>query len=117
MPTVFDDVDNMSKAARDEIFGPVGCSIGFDTDEEAVKLANQSKYGLAGGVMSADRAQAYRMALELRTGTVWLNGGSSGDVSVYAAFGGNKRSGFGREYGPDWLDEHLNRKVISFPVG
>jgi aldehyde dehydrogenase (NAD+) len=117
MPTLFDDVDNTSKIAQDEIFGPVGCVTGFDTDEEAIKLANQSKYGLAGGIMSADRAQAYRMALAMNTGTIWLNGGSAGDMSSYAPFGGNKRSGFGREYGPHWLDEYLTEKVISFPIG
>jgi acyl-CoA reductase-like NAD-dependent aldehyde dehydrogenase len=117
MPTLFDDVDNASKVAQDEIFGPVGCVTGFDTDEEAIKLANHSKYGLAGGIMSADRAQAYRMALAMNTGTIWLNGGSGGDMSSYAPFGGNKRSGFGREYGPGWLDEYLAEKAISFPIG
>lgn len=116
-PTLFDDVDNESRIAQDEIFGPVGVVTGFDTDEEAVALANRSKYGLAGAIMSADRAQAYRMALAMRTGTVWLNGGFGGDMSSHAAFGGYKRSGFGREYGPGWLDEYLAAKVISFPIG
>lgn len=116
-PTLFDDVDNASAIAQDEIFGPVGVVIGFDTDEEAVALSNQSKYGLAGAVMSADRAQAYRMALQLRTGTVWLNGGAGPDMSSQGPFGGYKRSGFGREYGPGWLDEYLHVKTLSFPIG
>lgn len=57
------------------------------------------------------------MALAMRTSTVWLNGGFGGDMSSHAAFGGYKRSGFGREYGPGWLDEYLAAKVISFPIG
>lgn len=116
-PTLFDDVDNDSRIAQDEIFGPVGVVVGFDTDDEAVRLANSSKYGLAGAIMSRDPAVAYRMALKMRTGTVWLNGGFGGDMSSHAPFGGYKRSGFGREYGPGWLDEYLNQKVISFPIG
>ena len=116
-PTLFDDVDNASKVAQEEIFGPVGCVIGFDTDEEAVRLANASDFGLAGAVISADRAQAYRMALQLRTGLVWVNGGFGGDMTSHAPFGGYKRSGVGREYGPGWLDEYLQEKAISLPVG
>ncbi|MDE1145142.1 MAG: aldehyde dehydrogenase family protein [Azospirillaceae bacterium] len=116
-PTLFDGVDNGAAIAQDEIFGPVGVVIGFDDDDEAVTLANQSKFGLAGGVMTADRAQGYRMALRMRTGTVWLNGGFGGDMSSHAPFGGYKRSGFGREYGPGWLDEYLQQKAISFPIG
>lgn len=117
MPTLFDDVDNKSAIAQDEIFGPVGVVIGFDTDEEAIALANDSKFGLAGAVMSADRATAYRMSLKMRTGMVWLNGGLGSDMSSFAPFGGVKRSGIGREYGPGWLDEYLHQKVISFPIG
>ncbi|MDB5715091.1 MAG: aldehyde dehydrogenase [Sphingomonadales bacterium] len=117
MPTLFDDVDNNAKIAQDEIFGPVGVVIGFDTDEEAIRMANTSRFGLAGAIMSADRARAYRMALKLRTGTVMLNGGYGGMMSVNAPFGGYKRSGFGREYGPNWLNEYLSEKAISFPIG
>tara|TARA_R110000772_G_scaffold121337_6_gene227655 strand:- start:1552 stop:2442 length:891 start_codon:yes stop_codon:yes gene_type:complete len=116
-PTLFDDVDNDSRIAQDEIFGPIGVVIGFDNDEEAINLANASKYGLAGGIFSADRARAYEMALEVRTGLMWLNGGSGGDMSVHAPFGGYKRSGFGREYGPGWLNEYMAEKVLSFPIG
>jgi aldehyde dehydrogenase (NAD+) len=116
-PTLFDDVDNKSEIAQKEIFGPVGIVIGFDTDEEAIKIANDSDFGLAGGIITADRAQAYRMALQLRTGLVWINGGFGSDMSSFAPFGGYKRSGIGREYGPRWIDEYLHEKVISFPIG
>lgn len=116
-PTLFDEVDNTSKIAQEEIFGPIGVVIGFDTDEEAIRLANESKYGLAGGILSADRAQAYRMSLAVRTGMIWLNGGFGGDMSSHAPFGGYKRSGYGREYGPHWLREYLNEKAINYPIG
>ena len=117
LPTLFDDVDNRCRLAQEEVFGPVGCVIGFDSDEEAVRIANESRYGLAGGVMSADRAQAYRMALQIRTGIVWVNGGYGGDMSSHNPFGGFKRSGIGREYGPGWIDEYLQEKAISLPIG
>lgn len=117
LPTLFDNVDNTSKLAQEEVFGPVGCIIGFDSDEEAIRIANESNYGLAGAVMSADKAQAYRMALQIRTGIVWVNGGFGGDMSLHNPFGGYKRSGIGREYGPNWIDEYLQEKAISLPVG
>lgn len=116
-PTLFDNVDNSSEIAQSEIFGPVGVVIGFDTDEEAIRIANDSDFGLAGGIITADRAQGYRMALQMRTGTVWLNGGFGSDMSSFAPFGGYKRSGLGREYGPRWIDEYLQEKVISYPIG
>jgi aldehyde dehydrogenase (NAD+) len=115
-PTLFDAVDNRSAIAQDEIFGPVGVVIGFDTDEEAITLANESRFGLAGAVISADRATAYRMALRLRTGGVSLNGGT-GDLFVKAPFGGYKHSGIGREFGPQWLHEFLLEKTITYPIG
>ena len=113
--TVFDDVDNRMSIAQDEIFGPVASVIGFDTDEEAIAIANDSRYGLYGGIHSRDAAKAYEMALQLRTGGVVLNGG------LYqmndAPFGGYKRSGLGREYGEGWLLEYTQEKSIIFPVG
>jgi len=116
-PTLFDNVDPKSEIAQNEIFGPVGVVMGFDTDEEAIRIANESDFGLAGGIITADPAEGYRMALRLRTGTVWLNGGFGSDMSSHAPFGGYKRSGIGKEYGPRWIDEYLNEKVISFPIG
>ena len=113
--TLFDDVDNSSTIAQDEIFGPVGCIIGFDTDDEAIQIANDSRYGLNGGIETADAATAYAMARRIRAGSVMINGGT-GKMS-FAPIGGYKRSGVGREYGPDWLKEFTQEKSIFYPVG
>lgn len=113
--TLFDDVENAMTIAQEEIFGPVGAVIGFDTDEEAVRIANDSRYGLNGGIESADAAKAYEMALQIRAGSVAINGGT-GRMS-YAPIGGYKRSGIGREYGPDWLREFQHEKSVFYPVG
>ncbi|WP_076590860.1 aldehyde dehydrogenase family protein [Herminiimonas arsenitoxidans] len=115
-PTLFDDVDNRSAIAQEEVFGPIGVVIGYDTDEEAIALANDSRFGLSGAVMSTDRAAAYRMALRLRTGGVSINGGT-GDLFVKAPFGGYKHSGIGREFGPAWLNEFMLDKSITYPLG
>lgn len=115
-PTLFDDVDNRSALAQDEIFGPVGAVIGFDTDEQAIALANDSPLGLYGAVNSADKAEAFRIARRLRTGNVWINGGIN-DLTVEVPFGGYKRSGIGREFGPRWLAEYMQEKAIVYPVG
>jgi len=113
--TLFDNVTNDMAIAQDEIFGPIGCIIGFDSDEEAVKIANDSRYGLAGAIETADAAAGYAMALKIRTGSVTLNGGT-GTMS-FAPIGGYKRSGLGREYGPNWLREYQHEKSIFYPVG
>lgn len=113
--TLFDDVDNKMAIAQEEIFGPVGSIIGFDTDDEAIAIANDSRYGLNGGIETADAATAYEMAKRIRTGSVSINGGT-GKMS-YAPIGGYKRSGVGREYGPDWLREYQQEKSIFYPVG
>jgi aldehyde dehydrogenase (NAD+) len=113
--TVFDDVHNSMSIAQDEIFGPVASVIGFDTDEEAIAIANDSRYGLYGGIHSRDPAKAYEMALQIRTGGVVINGGLY--QLMDAPFGGYKRSGLGREYGENWLNEYTQEKTIVFPVG
>ncbi len=113
--TLFDDVRNRMTIAQEEIFGPVGVTIGFDTDEGAIAIANDSRYGLNGGIVSADAATAYDMSLKIRAGSVYINGGS-GKMS-YAPFGGYKRSGIGREYGPEWLKEFTPRRVHLLPRG
>ena len=113
--TLFDEVDNAMTIAQEEIFGPVAAIIGFDTDEEAIRIANDSRYGLNGGIISADPAKAYEMARQIRAGSVAINGGT-GKMS-YAPIGGYKRSGVGREYGPDWLREFTQEKSIFYPVG
>ncbi|WP_404477347.1 aldehyde dehydrogenase family protein [Novosphingobium sp. BL-52-GroH] len=113
--TLFDDVDNAMTIAQEEVFGPVGCVIGFDTDEEAIAIANDSRFGLNGGIETADAAKGYEMAMQIRAGSVMLNGGT-GRMS-YAPIGGYKRSGIGREYGPDWLHEYQNQKSVFYPIG
>lgn len=115
-PTVFDNVDNSSAIAQDEIFGPVCCVIGFDTHEEAVNLANDSAFGLTGAVFSADPKRSYELGLQMRTGGVWVNGGA-GKLLSTLPFGGYKRAGIGREYGSGWLAEYAEQKAISFHLG
>ena len=112
-PTLFDDVDNRSRIAQEEVFGPIGVVIGFDTDEEAIAIANDSDFGLSGGIYSRNVGRAYEMALEIRTGCVLINGGS-GKMSSNAPFGGIKRSGYGREYGEEGLNEFTYMKTIMF---
>ena len=112
-PTLFADVDNQMTIARTEFFGPVGVVIPFRTDEEAVRIANDSPYGLSGAVWSADTVAAYDIASRIRTGGVTINGGSAG-VNPRAAFGGYKQSGLGREWGRFGLDEYLQTKTVSW---
>jgi aldehyde dehydrogenase (NAD+) len=112
-PTLFDNVDNRSVLAQEEVFGPIGAVIGFDTDEEAIALANDSAFGLNGAVFSADAGHAYEIACALNTGGVSINGGA-GTMLSDAPFGGIGRSGFGRENGMDGLLEFTNSKSIAF---
>ncbi|MFK4100315.1 aldehyde dehydrogenase family protein [Streptomyces sp. NPDC019531] len=112
-PTLFVDVDNAMTIARTEFFGPVGVVIPFRDDEEAVRLANDSPYGLSGAVWSADTVTAYELATRIRTGTVTINGGSAG-VSPRSPFGGYKQSGLGREWGEFGLDEYLQTKSVNW---
>jgi aldehyde dehydrogenase (NAD+) len=115
-PTLFNDVDNRMAVAREEIFGPVGVVIGFDQDDEAIAIANDSEFGLSGGVFSADVGRAFEIALALRTGKVAINGGS-GKMSSHQPFGGIKRSGYGRELGDEGLYEFTYIKSIAFHGG
>ncbi|MET7473815.1 aldehyde dehydrogenase family protein [Streptomyces sp. NPDC005648] len=112
-PTLFTGVESHMTVARTEFFGPVGVVIPFRTDEEAVRIANDSPYGLAGAVWSADTVAAYDMASRIRAGGVTINGGSAG-VNPRAAFGGYKQSGLGREWGEFGLDEYLQTKTVSW---
>lgn len=113
--TVFDDVENSMSIAQEEIFGPVASVIGFDSDAQAVQIANDSRYGLYGGIHSTDPATAYEMALQLRTGGVVINGGLYKQMD--APFGGYKKSGLGREFGEHWLHEYTQEKAIVMPMG
>ncbi|WP_218021728.1 aldehyde dehydrogenase family protein [Nocardia harenae] len=115
-PTVLTEVRNEMDVAQDEIFGPVGVVIPFDTDDDAIRIANDSRYGLSGSVWSADPAEAFRIARELRTGNVSINGGTGG-MNPAAPFGGYKRSGLGRELGAEALFEYCETKTIQFHAG
>ena len=108
-PTVFSNVDNGMTIARDEIFGPVLSIIPYDSEEEAVRIANDSRYGLSGYVSSSDLDRARRIASQLRTGMVHINGAP---LSSMAPFGGYKESGNGREWGPHGFEEFLELKSI-----
>lgn len=109
-PTVFSNVTKDMTIAREEIFGPVLCIMPYDSEEEAVEIANDTDYGLAGGVWSADRDRAVAMARRLRTGQVEVNGGA---FNPLAPFGGYKQSGNGREYGPFGFEEFLEVKSLQ----
>jgi betaine-aldehyde dehydrogenase len=109
-PTVFSNVRNDMTIAREEIFGPVLCIIPYDSEEDAIRIANDSIFGLAGGVWSADGERAKRVARRLRTGQVDINGGN---YNVLAPFGGYKQSGHGREYGKYGLEEFLEVKSLQ----
>ena len=115
-PTVLAGVDNTWPVAREEIFGPVGVVIPVADDDEAVRVANDSPYGLSGAVFSADVGAAYELASRLRTGEVNLNGGA-GVMSAEAPFGGFKRSGLGRELGEAGLLEYCQTQTIKFHAG
>ena len=111
-PTIFSDVSNDMTIAREEIFGPVLCLIPYDTEEEAIAIANDSSYGLAGGVWAGTDEKALDVARQLRTGQVEINGGA---FNVVAPFGGYKQSGIGRELGRYGFDEFLEVKAIQRP--
>jgi acyl-CoA reductase-like NAD-dependent aldehyde dehydrogenase len=108
-PTIFSDVSNDMAIAREEIFGPVLCILPYDTEDEAVAIANDSPYGLSGAVWSADGDRAERVARRLRTGRVSVNGGA---FNPFTPFGGYKGSGIGRELGRYGIEEFLEFKSI-----
>lgn len=115
-PTLFTDVTNTMTIAQEEFFGPVNVVIGFDSDDEAIALANDNPYGLSGAVHAKDPVRAYAIARKLRTGGVVVNGGGGAFPNASAPFGGYKASGLGREYGAWGIDEYLQTKAITWGV-
>jgi len=109
-PTIFGNVNNAITIAQEEIFGPVLSIIPYDSEEQAVQIANDTMYGLAGAVWSGDPERARRIALKLRAGQVDINGGS---FNPLAPFGGYKQSGNGREFGKYGLEEFLEIKSLQ----
>ena len=109
-PTVFSEVRNDMTIAQEEIFGPVLSILPYDTEADAVQIANDSPYGLSGGVWSADSERAKGVARQIRTGQIEVNGGA---FNPSAPFGGYKQSGYGREYGPHGFEEFLETKSMQ----
>ncbi len=119
-PTIFYDVDNSARIAQEEIFGPVAAVIPFENEAEALRIANQTKYGLAAAVWTRDIFKAFRAVKALRAGIVWVN--HMQPTYVEAPWGGYKQSGFGRELGPWGIEEYLETKQVHInlneqPIG
>jgi aldehyde dehydrogenase (NAD+) len=114
-PTLFTGVDNSMTIAQEEIFGPVLVAIAFDDDDHAVQIANDSVYGLSGGVFSGSLDRAIGVAERIRTGTFAVNGGmpiGSADMP----FGGYKHSGIGRQNGVAGFDQYVETKSVAWPT-
>jgi aldehyde dehydrogenase (NAD+) len=113
-PTLFTDVDNSMTIAQEEIFGPVLVAIPFEDDADAVRIANDSTYGLAGGVFSGSMERATEVARRIRTGVMSINGGAP--VGSDMPFGGYKSSGIGRQNGLAGFEQYLETKSVAWPV-
>ncbi|MGM5068711.1 aldehyde dehydrogenase [Rhodococcus qingshengii] len=114
-PTIFTGVDNSMRIAQEEVFGPVLAVIPFDSEEDAVRIANDSRFGLGAGVWTSDISRAFRMGEQIQAGTVWVNVYRA--VSFMAPFGGVKDSGIGRENGIFAVDEYLETKTVWINTG
>jgi acyl-CoA reductase-like NAD-dependent aldehyde dehydrogenase len=111
-PTVMAPVDPGDRVARDEVFGPIVAVIPFADEADAVRLANDTMYGLSGSIWTRDGARALRMARAVETGVLSINSNSS--VRVSTPFGGFKQSGYGRELGPHALEAYTEVKTIYY---
>ncbi len=109
-PTLFADCDNSMRIVQEEIFGPVLVAIPFDTEEEAVALANDNIYGLAASIFTSDLSRALRLVPKIESGTVWVN--THDMIDANTPFGGVKQSGVGKDLGPEQLDHFLETKAV-----
>ena len=114
-PTIFTDVDNGMRIAQEEVFGPVLAAIRFSDEDEAVAIANDTRFGLGAGVWTRDIGRAFRMSERIRSGMVWVN--TYRAVSFMAPFGGMKDSGIGRESGQEAIGEYLQTKCVWINTG
>jgi acyl-CoA reductase-like NAD-dependent aldehyde dehydrogenase len=113
-PTVFDQVDNKMRIAQEEIFGPVLSVIPVKDAEQALTVANDTIYGLASAIFTADINKAFKFAKGLRAGSVWVNTYDGGDITT--PFGGYKQSGIGRELGQEGLEGFMETKSVSLKL-
>jgi acyl-CoA reductase-like NAD-dependent aldehyde dehydrogenase len=109
-PTVLSNVTNDMAVAREEIFGPVVAAIPFDTEDEAIAIANDTEFGLAGAVWTTDVARSHRVAAQVNAGTFWVNGYKT--INVASPFGGFGLSGYGRSSGVEALYEYTQTKSV-----
>nr|WP_254848156.1 aldehyde dehydrogenase family protein [Mycobacterium avium] len=114
-PTLFTDVDNSMTIAQEEIFGPVLCVIPFDDEEDAIRITNDSRYGLAGNVMSGSLERSLSVARRIRAGFMGVNGGAP--YGADTPFGGYKYSGVGRQNGVAGFDQYTEIKSVAYPAG
>jgi betaine-aldehyde dehydrogenase len=114
LPTLIAGIDNSTPIAQQEIFGPVLCVLPFENEEDVIAQANDSVYGLAAGIWTADYKRAWRVARALEAGTVWIN--CYRVTSYMTPFGGFKRSGLGREGGMEAMREYLQTKSVWIDI-